>query len=143
MSHKFINIHPNKIQNIWLTIQPLLGDALLQFNTGVTLEELYDRLLSSQYFLVITLNESDKLCGVTICAVESYYNQKVFFVNLAVGTGMPEWKDAYVKFMIDGARKFGCKTIEWRGRPGFMKMFKDVAKIKHVSMVIEVESDNG
>lgn len=140
MSHKFINVPPEKVPNIWLTIQPLLGDALLQFNTGVTLEELYDGLLVGKYVLVATLRPDGKLCGITICAVEQYYNQKVFFVNLAVGEGMWEWKDDYLKFLVDGARKFGCKTLEWRGRPGFMKMFKDVAKIKHVSMVVDVEN---
>jgi hypothetical protein len=140
MNYKFINVPPEKVPNIWLTISPVLGDALLQFDTGVSLEEVYDRLMNKVYTLVLTISPESKLCGVTICAVEEYYNQKVFFVNFAVGEGMSEWKKPYLDFLIDGARKYGCKILEWRGRPGFMKMFKDVAKIKHVSMVVDVET---
>jgi hypothetical protein len=140
MNYKFVNTPPEKVPNIWLSIAPVLGDALLQFDTGVTLEEVYERLMSGQYILVLTISPENKLCGITICAVESYHNQKVFFVNFAVGEGMLEWKKPYLDFLIDGAKKHGCKILEWRGRPGFVKVFKDVAKIKHVSMVIDVET---
>ena len=130
------------MHKVWLDVQPLLEHSLLQFDSRVTLEEIFDKVLNGTFYLVVVLMDK-RITGVFITSVERYSNKKVFFINMAVGENIERWKDEIVAFMIKGAKALDCDMIEWRGRPGFMKVFKDICKVKHVSMIYELEKENG
>jgi len=54
------------------------------------------------------------------------------------GKDMYRWKDEILEFLKVGARNIGATEIEYRGRRGFEKMYKDIAEFKHIAITVEV-----
>ncbi len=130
------------IPEVWDDVVNGIQHVLDMFDTRVTLDEVQKGLIMGKYHLVLATNDST-LIGTFICSIEQYVDYKVLFVHVATGEPMEDWKYPVIEFMKQGAIKSGAQMIEWRGRKGMIRAFADVAKIKHVSMVIPVENDNG
>lgn len=138
MTYKISNIPADKIQHIWLDVQPYIENVLTHCNDDISLNDIFDNLISNKQWLVVVIKDKI-LKAVFVCSIHQYHNKKVFFINLAAGEDIMQWRDDIIQFMISGAKAMNCNMIEWRGRQGFMKIFKDVMKIKHVSMIYDLE----
>lgn len=142
MNIKIGQVPAEKIPTVWGQIEDGVKSVLDMYDQHITIDEIKLYLGTGNYWLVIATKDN-KLIAALICSVEEYYNKKVMFVHVGFGTLMNEWKMPMIDFIKQGAKAMGASEIEWRGRLGFMKAWSDVARIKHVSMVIPVEMQNG
>lgn len=134
-------IPSHNVNLVWTDVQPFIEKVLDMYDTHKTLDEIYDNLTDNKYWLVVvTIN--GLLRGVLICSVEHYNEYDVFFVSLASGVNLYKHRLQILDFLKQGAKRMNVDYIEWRGRPGYMKVFRDIAKVKHVSMIVELENDN-
>ena len=142
MTIKVGQVPAENLSNVWADIVPGVQHVLDMYDNKVTLDNVKQQIEQGYWWLVLATDEN-KLIGTFICSCEEYADYSVMFVHVAVGEPMSDWKYPIIEFMKQGAKAMGANCIEWRGRKGMMKAFSDVAKIKHVSMVIPVENENG
>jgi len=138
MTIKIGQIPADNVDQVWESVSPGLQHVLDMYDNRYTLEHVKQQIKMGYWWLVV-VTEDSKLIGTFTCSPVEYADYTVLMVQMGVGEPMSHWRDIAIEFMKEGARKIGASFIEWRGRKGFMKAFSDVAKVKHVSMVIPVE----
>ena len=139
---KIFQISIDKINTVWNSVEEGISNVLDMYDSVMTLEQIKQKLLDNKFWLIVVLKES-KLIASLICSCEQYHNRKVLFVHIGFGVLFDEWKMPVIEFLKLGARKIGATEIEWRGRPGFAKAYRDIGKIKHVSITVPVETVYG
>ena len=81
-------------------------------------------LYSGQMHLIgVYDNDSQKMHGYAICEVKQYPQFKMLIMQYTAGEPgvMVHIEDRMHKFVEDLAKAFGCKGVEFVGRPGWKK----------------------
>jgi len=131
-------IPAKNLDKVWLRVSPMIQKVIDKPKPEHDILDVYASLKNEKAWLVLISDESEILAAY-ICAQADYPRKRIMYVNMMVGKDMYRWKDEILEFLKVGARNIGATEIEYRGRRGFEKMYKDVAKFKHVAITIEVD----
>jgi hypothetical protein len=116
-------IQADYIDEIWSDVRESIVDACSRSNGRLTADLVEDRLRRKEMQLWLAVNGSIR--GVCITEVVTHdTGLKVCSIVIGTGDGHQEWSH-----LIDGIEKWakaiGCKRIDSRLRPGWVKPFKE------------------
>ncbi len=113
-----IGISPDRLPSVWHTVAPLLKKAFDRVDYPFSMDEILDRITSTDMQLWIT--HDAKLAWITRILVMPRY--KVLELVACGGKGLDECIAESDRLFTAFASHHGCKYIEAQGRRGWEKV---------------------
>jgi hypothetical protein len=114
----------DKCRNEWSRVRDFLIPAIELTNGRWNEAYVLASLMLGEQLLWIVLNNEGVACGAVTTEIIEYPLKRVFALNFTGGKNWEDWnEEAFVvfnKFAVDA----GCNLIEFSGRLGFWKRFK-------------------
>ena len=119
---EFSQIPSEKLPDVWLALLPYIEKALSYANGEQTIEDVYnDILFGNTQLWAVHLGTETQAVGVT--RLVQFPKKKVCRVVLFSSDALDSMMHLWPRFE-DWARAEGCQSIDWMGRPGFVKIMK-------------------
>jgi len=134
-------ITPKMIPLVWHTVSHMVEMAIEHSNGELYLDDIYKRLLDNE-MLLLTVSEGDRIiASLTVEKRDFPSGKRIMNVTTAGGADLHIWMESVNRAIDDLAKEHECSEIYIIGRPGWMRMLKNIGYEKiHtvVSKKIEV-----
>lgn len=129
---------PGQLWQYWETLQPMVQRALDHANGELHTDDVYIRIQERLMQLLVVVAQ-DRIIGTLVTEVVDYPRKRKLRVVLCAGEGLDSWVDEAQRRLDEGARAVGATEIEWSGRRGWMRYFKDRPGFKESYLVMTKE----
>lgn len=112
------------IESVWPKVEGYLTDAAEYSNGRFTVDDIYDSLTQYDNHLWIAFDEEGIKGAVTTRFVD-YPRKRILAMDFTGGVELDSWKDLMLKMLQHWAYDNHCDGVEFAGRPGWVRKFKD------------------
>jgi hypothetical protein len=117
-------VDPEKIDQIWSHVAPLLSRAFAEIASDVTLESVEKSLRSGSALLWIVWSDRRQIIAAATTELWETPRHKVCVITACGGSDLQSWKH-YMTDLEHYARSEGCAIMRVCGRRGWKGVFQD------------------
>jgi hypothetical protein len=126
----------------WPRVEPLLKMATDTRGGQYHPFDIFDKLIDGELQLWGIFNEERELLAVLTTRVFQYRNSRALSIDWVGGSQMKSWLPAVIERLKDFAKTNGCKTLEGRGRSGWLRALKKHGwETDYVAIKMELEDE--
>ena len=119
-------ITPKMIPVVWHMVSPMIEMAIEHSNGELDLDHMYKRLLDSEMVL-LTISEGDRIvASLTVEKRDFPSGKRIMNITTAGGADLHLWMADLDGIMDQLAIEHGCSEIYIVGRPGWLRLLKDI-----------------
>ena len=124
-SYRLVLVPPDKCRHEWKRVRDFLLPAIERTNGRWNEAYVLASLVLNEQLLWLVLDQADELCGAVTTEIIEYPLKKVFTLNFTGGDNWEDWNPEAFLVFNKFAADTGCDLIEFSGRAGFWKRFKE------------------
>jgi hypothetical protein len=121
-----IGIQSECVDLFWGVVAPMLEPAIIRARGTLTLDSVYNSLISKDMQLWIAISDNEIEAAATTSII-NYPAVKVLALPLVGGKNRQNWLQ-FEPMFIEFGLAHGCTELEGYMRPGWLGMFRKVAK---------------
>ena len=119
-------VKPELIPVIWPIVKPMLEAPIKYSHNELCIDDMYDRLIKGE-MLLLTINKKSEVVAAITCEKRDFPTGKTILnVTTAGGSALQDWFEDLDKVMDRVAKEYGCEEIYIVGRPGWVRVLKNV-----------------
>jgi hypothetical protein len=128
---KLIAIAPELVDDFWPQLEPLVARVLDVAFDDVSMQGIYQRLLSSEELALCAVDDNNQIVGLCIIGVTVFETGKrVLQMPYVAGDNMMDWLMEGFHLVNRIARDMDCTHIRGFGRPGWERVMPQLKKIR-------------
>ena len=119
-------ITPKMIPLVWHSVSHMIQMAIEHSNDELDLCDIKERLENND-MLLLTVSEGDNIVAALTVEKRDFASGKsILNITTAGGADLHLWMNEIDRVTEDLAKEHGCSEIYIVGRPGWMRMLKDI-----------------